>query len=402
MDRVKIVNAQVITPYRIIKNGTILFENSRIVYTGEGGISAEDYFEIDAGGNYASPGFVDIHTHGGGGHDFMDGTVEAYLGAAEKHARYGTTSIVPTTLTSTNEELKNTFAVYDQARRLNENGAEMLGLHLEGPYFSMEQKGAQDPRYIKNPVPEDYTEILGWSDDIIRWSAAPELDGAFEFGRYIKNRGILPSIAHTDAIYEQVLDAFECGFTHITHLYSAMSGVRRINAMRYAGVIESAFLIDEMTVEIIADGVHLPESLLKLIYKIKGPSRIALVTDSMRAAGMPDGESILGSLNNGMKVIVEDGVAKLLDRSCFAGSVATADRLVRTMVKLAEVPLADAVRMMTSTPAAIIGVGRTKGSLVPGMDADIVVFDKDINILLTVVKGRIVYDNGICKRTAAL
>lgn len=221
----------------------------------------------------------------------------------------------------------------------------------------------------------------------------PELEGALEFGRFIKSRGILPSIGHSDAIYEQVLEAYENGFTHITHLYSGMSGVHRRNAYRYAGVIESAYLIDDMTVEMIADGIHLPPCLLQLIYKIKGPSNIALVTDSMRAAGMPEGESILGSLKDGQKVIVEDGVAKLLDRSAFAGSVATTDRLVWTVVYQAGIPLIDAIRMMTITPAEIIGVGSKKGSLVEGKDADIVIFDNDINIKMTIVEGQMVHTN---------
>jgi len=391
MDKIKIYNGRVITPYRTIKTGCILVENGKIMEVSDSFIKTEDYYEVDAVGSYIAPGFIDIHSHGGGGHDFMDGTVEAYIGASEAHAAHGTTAIVPTTLTSTIEELKNTFSVYKEAKLKNNKGAQFLGLHLEGPYFAMSQKGAQDPRYIKNPDPKEYEEILSWSDDIIRWSAAPELEGALEFAIKLKNKGILPSIAHTDAIFEDVEKAFECGFTHVTHLYSAMSTVRRINAYRYAGVIEAAFLNDGMTVEIIADGVHLPASLLKLIYKIKGADNIALVTDSMRAAAMPEGESILGSLKDGQKVIVEDGVAKLIDRSAFAGSVATADRLVRNMINLAEVSLIDAVKMATIVPARIIGVDKQKGSIVQGKDADIIIFDEDINIERTIIGGNIVY-----------
>jgi N-acetylglucosamine-6-phosphate deacetylase len=170
-----------------------------------------------------------------------------------------------------------------------------------------------------------------------------------------------------------------------------MSGVTRRNAFRYAGVIESAFLIDEMDVEIIADGVHLPAPLLKLVYKIKGADRTALITDSMRAAGMPPGESILGNLKNGLPVIIEDDVAKLPDRTAFAGSVATTDRLVRNMINLANVSVIDAVRMMTSTPARIIGVADRKGSLAKGKDADVVIFDEKIKIETTIVKGKVLY-----------
>ena len=390
MDRVKIINATLITPYRLIRNACIAYENGIIKYAGKDVHSVGEYKTIDAEGLYVSPGFIDIHTHGGGGHDFMDGTVEAFTGAATKHAEHGTTAMVPTTLTSTLDELKNTLRIFKEAKTKKYNGAELLGLHLEGPYFSIAQKGAQDPRYIKNPVTEEYLRILSWSDDIIRWSAAPELEGGMEFGRCLRKRGILASIAHSDAISSQVEEAFENGYTHVTHLYSAMSGVRRINAYRYGGIIESAYLIDGMTVEIIADGIHLPSELLKLVYKIKGASRTALVTDSMRAAGMPEGVSILGGLKDGQKVLVEEDVAKLPDRSAFAGSTATADRLVRNMVRLADVPLLDAVKMMTSTPASIIGIAGRKGTLTPGMDADLVIFDDNIDIRRTIVGGRLV------------
>lgn len=389
MNRIKIINGTILTPFRVIEKGTILVEDEKISYVGPADVNADGCMVIDAGNNYVSPGFIDIHTHGGGGHDFMDGTAEAYAGAARAHASHGTTSIVATTLTSTNEELKKTFGVFNEVRGNIRDGAEFIGLHLEGPYFSMAMKGAQDPRYIRSPDPAEYEKILAWSDDIVRWSAAPELPGAVEFGRRLKEKGILASIAHTDAIYEQVEEAFENGFTHVTHLYSCTSGVKRINAYRYSGVIESAFLLDEMTVEIIADGRHLPESLLKLVYKLKGSDRIALVSDSMRGAGMPDGESIIGSLENGMRVIIEDGVAKLPDRTSFAGSVATADRLVRTMVRAAGVPVAEAVKMMTSTPARIIGADKDRGRLTAGKRADIVIFDGDINVKTVMVKGRI-------------
>lgn len=391
-DRIKIFNGKIVTPYRIIQNGSLLVEDGKITAVEESDIPVEGYKEIDAKGNYISPGFMEIHTHGGGGHDFLDGTYDAFIKSAELHAKYGTTSIVPTATTSTNEELKQTLQAFKDAKANNPKGAEMLGLHMEGPYFSMEQRGAQDPKYIRNPDPNEYEEICNMTDDIIRWSSAPELPGALEFGRYLTDRGILPSIAHSNADYDEVQRAFENGYTHVTHLYSGMSGVHRKNAYRHAGVIESAFLMDELTVEIIADGSHLPASLLKLIYKIKGPDRIALVTDSMRAAGMPEGKSILGSLDKGQHVIVEDGVAKLPDLSAFAGSVATADRLIRNMINLADVPLHESIKMMTMTPATIMGLDKRKGSIVPGKDADIIIFNDNIDIQMTMVGGKLVYN----------
>lgn len=392
LQRIKIYNGKIITPYRIIPNGTILVTGETITAVTEGDIAFEEAIEIDAKGNYISPGFIDIHVHGGGGHDFMDGSEEAFLKIAETHAQYGTTAMLPTTLTSEKEDLLHTLELYEQANKKNTKGAQFIGMHLEGPYFALNQRGAQDPRYIRDPDPAEYKEILARSSSVKRWSAAPELKGAIEFGKYVTSKGVLAAVAHTDAIYEEVLEAFENGYTLATHLYSAMSGVTRRNAFRYAGVIESAFILDEMDVEIIADGVHLPAPLLKLVYKIKGADRTALITDAMRAAGMPEGESILGNVKNGLKVIVEDGVAKLPDRSLFAASVATADRLVRTMIKMADVPLIDAVRMITTTPARIMKVSDKKGSLATGKDADILIFDEEINIKMTMIKGTVVHE----------
>ncbi|HEX6224242.1 MAG TPA: N-acetylglucosamine-6-phosphate deacetylase [Chryseolinea sp.] len=392
MKKIKIVNGKIITPHRIVPGGFVLIDGNKIAEVGTHLTEVSDALEIDAGGNFIAPGFIDIHVHGGGGYDFMDATEEAFLEIAALHARYGTTSMLPTTLSSSQEEILHTLAVYERANEKNLTGSQFLGMHLEGPYFAMSQRGAQDPRFIRDPDPAEYEKILSHSSSVKRWSAAPELNGAIEFGRFLRSRNILPALAHTDAIYEEVIVAFENGYTLATHLYSAMSGVTRKNAFRYAGVIESAFIIDEMDVEIIADGVHLPAPLLKLVYKIKGADRTALITDAMRAAGMPPGDSMLGSLSNGLKVIVEDGVAKLPDRSSFAGSVATADRLVRTMITTAEIPLADAVKMMTATPARILNVSHSKGSLAKGMDADIVIFDNNIKIQMTMVKGNVVFD----------
>lgn len=391
-NRIVIHNAVLILPDQLLENGFLICEEGQIIQVGEGAYtSIHSDTIIDAKGNYVSPGFIDMHTHGAGGHDFMDGTVEAYLGAAEMHAKHGTTSLVPTTLTSTMDELYHTFAIYKEAKKKNKKGAAFLGLHLEGPYFSYAQRGAQDPAYLRHPTPEEYTAILNASDDIIRWSLAPELPGALQLGCLLHSKGILASIGHTDAVYEEVAEAWKAGFSHITHLYSCMSSITRKNAYRYAGVIEAAYLIDDMAVEIIADGIHLPVPLLKYVCKFKKPETIALCTDSMRAAGMPDGEYMLGSLEKGQQVIVEEGVAKLPDRTAFAGSVATADRLIRTMIELAGVSLPEAIRMMTINPARMLHVDNTKGSISVGKDADLVIFDHQIAIQVTIVKGTIIY-----------
>jgi len=389
--KIKIYNGKIITPSKIIEGGCVLITGDTITEVSESNIEVNDVIEINAAGKYVAPGFIDIHVHGGGGYDFMDATETAFLTIAETHAQYGTTAMLPTTLTSTKELLLQTLDAFEHANKNNVHGAQMLGMHLEGPYIAMNQRGAQDPRFIRTPDPNEYKEILSRYSCIKRWSAAPELKGALQFGRYLQSKNVLPAIAHTDAIYEEVQEAFTNGYTLITHLYSAMSGVTRRNAYRYAGVIESAYLIDEMDVEIIADGIHLPPPLLQLVYKIKGADRIALITDAMRAAGMGEGESILGDVTNGIKVIVEEGVAKLPDRSAFAGSVATANRLVRTMVSMAGISMMDAIKMMTSTPARILKIEDKKGTIARGKDADLVIFDEDITIAKTIIKGSICY-----------
>jgi N-acetylglucosamine-6-phosphate deacetylase len=234
-------------------------------------------------------------------------------------------------------------------------------------------------------------EILERSSYIKRWSIAPEKKGAIELGKILSKKGIIASMAHTDAIYDEAKLAFENGFSLLTHFYSAMSSVTRKNALRYAGVVEAGYLHDELDVEIIADGIHLPEALLKLIFKIKGPDHIALITDAMRAAAMPAGTYKLGNQTNGMDVKVEGNVAKLMDGTAFAGSTATSNRLIKTMTGLAGVSLIDAVRMLTATPARIMKVENQIGSIKKGLDADLILFDKDLEINRTISKGSTIF-----------
>lgn len=388
---IKIINGTIITGGESFI-GNVVLKNGVIDYVGtEDPQVSDDVRVIDAKGLYVSPGFIDMHTHGAGGADFMDGTVDAYLTAARMHAVHGTTLLYPTTLTSTNEALFASFETYRKAEEMNMDGARFGGMHLEGPYFSPVYAGAQDPRYLRNPRPEEYLEILDRCPALARWSFAPELEGAEEFAAELKKRGIVASIGHTNATFQECDAAYKSGADLMTHFYSCMSTVSRRNAFRYAGTIEYGYIQDGMNLEIIADGIHVPQDLLHLLLKIKGVERLALVTDSMRAAGMPEGPSILGPISDGQEVIVEDGVAKLMDKSAFAGSVATADRLVRTMVQIAGCSITDAVRMITENPARIMGISDRKGSLKAGMDADLVIFDENINVRNTIIEGKIVY-----------
>lgn len=394
MKRISIINGTVISGGRSTA-ANVLLEGGKVAYVGpEVAEADENTVVIDAKGQWVSAGFIDLHTHGAGGADFMDGTVEAYEAALVKHAEHGTTLLYPTTLSSTTESLYEALELYKEAKKANLGGAAMGGLHLEGPYFSYEMKGAQDPRFLRNPEPKEYMGLLDEADgDIARWSLAPELEGAPEMGEELRKRGVLMSMGHTNATFDECEVAYKAGFTHLTHFYSCMSTITRRNAYRYAGVVEWGYYTDGATVEIIGDGIHVPQSLLKLMFKVKGADKIALITDSMRGAGMPDGIYLLGGLKDGQEVVVEDGVAKLLDRSAFAGSVATMDRVVRTVRNLTELPLEEVVLSATEVPARIMGVGDKKGSLEVGKDADVVIFDENVNICTTIVEGRIVYDN---------
>ena len=380
----------IITPDRIIQNGEVTYSDGKITYVGKYRPSSSDpstYDVTDYTGAYIAPGFIDIHVHGGGDHDFTDGTLDAFLGAAKLHASHGTTTLLPTTLSCSDEELFAFFDIFEKARSIESDGSFLAGVHIEGPYLAMSQKGAQDERYIKKPEPEHYNKILAKSKHILRWTVAPEIEGAPEFGKILCENGILPCIGHSDAIYETALEAYESGFTMMTHFYSGMSSMVRKNGFRFPGLIESGYLIEGMNVEIIADGCHLPPSILNYVWKQKGADRVALITDSMRAAGMTEGMSVLGSLDNGLPVIIEDGVAKLTDRSAFGGSIATTDRLVKTMVEKANVPLADAVKMASKTPAKLVGLNN-KGVVAAGFDADFTIFDGNINVLRTISQGR--------------
>ncbi len=375
------LSGKVITPEGII-NGSVAFENGLISEV-SAGKAENDY--------YIAPGFIDIHVHGGGGHDFMDGTEEAFLGAAKLHASHGTATLLPTTLTCPDEELFHSFDIFRKVQNDETYGGMFYGMHLEGPYFSSKQAGAQDPKYLKNPEKEHFNAILEKGEGIIaRWSVAPELDGALELGDRLSELGICASMGHSDALYEEVLEAVKHGYTHLTHFYSGMSALTRKHGYRYPGMIESGYMIDPLKVEVICDGKHLPLSMLKYVFTAKGTEKCALVTDAMRGAGMTEGKTILGSLENGQECYIEDGVAKMPGGEAFAGSVATTDRLVRTAIQ-AGASLTDAVKMMTSTPAEIIGI-KDRGEIVCGKRADFTVFDENINIVAVISGGKTIYE----------
>ena len=386
------VNARLATPFRLL-HGYLLVEDDTIAGLGRDDPPKELLDEVEAvdlSGALLAPGFIDTHVHGGGGADVMDATVSALATIAAQHAAGGTTSFMPTTLCAPLEQLYEVFAAHWEfidRQREDPAGARTLGLHLEGPYLNPLQAGALEPRSMRLPEERELGELLAPENRVRRMTVAPELPGGMQLGQQLRSHGCLASIGHSVVRGEGLLEALEHGYSLLTHFYSGMEGVTREHAYRVAGLVEGGYLHDDLTVEVIADGAHLPAELLRLINKVKGSTRIVLTTDAMRAAGLGPGSYLLGE----RQVLVEDGVAKLPDRSAFAGSVALANRLLRTMVEIAGVPLLEALKMLTINPARLLGIDDRVGRLAIGTRADLVVLAGDYSVLRTVSGGRTVY-----------
>jgi N-acetylglucosamine-6-phosphate deacetylase len=377
----QIINGRIFTPAGWVEDGSVLIDGMHIkaILKHSKPLETADKI-IDAKGAYVLPGGVDIHVHGGGGRDFMECTEDAFTVAVEAHRKHGTTSIFPTLSSSTVPMIREALATCDKLIADPLSG--VLGLHLEGPYFNPKMAGGQLPENIKVPTPEEYKPIVEDFVSLKRWDAAPELPGSEEFATYLRSKGIMASLGHTAATPEDVERGYKAGFNHATHFYNAMTGNHKIGVYKHAGVIEAVFLNDGITVEMIADGIHVPPVLLKLIHKQKGTERTALITDALACAAS-DSKTAFDP-----RVIIEDGVCKLADRSAIAGSIATMDRLVKTAVQQAGIPLEDVARMASETPARLMGVYDRKGSLAPGKDADIMMFDADLNLSGVVQMGR--------------
>lgn len=378
----QLINGHILTPQGWLKDGSVLISDGKILEVTNSDLAVIGATVVDAKGMWIVPGYVAMNVHGGGGYDFKECTEEAFRGAVAAHLRHGATTIFPTLSASPADVIRCGAAVCEQL--MAEKDSLVLGLHVEGPYLNPKMAGALYADMLKDFDPEEYQAILSDTRCIRRWDVSPELPGAHDFARYIVSRGVLAALTHTEAEFEDIKAAHAAGFTHAAQFYNAMPGFHKRREYKYEGTVESVFLTDDMTVEVIADGKHLPPTILRLVYKLKGVERMCLVTDALSFAaneGRPAADA---------RIIIEDGVGKLADHSSLAGSIATMDTLVQTMVQRADIPLADAVRMASETPARLMGVADRKGTLQRGKDADILVLDRNQHVRAVWAAGRLV------------
>ena len=377
--RIRIQSDRILTPQGLLSGYIYCADGAITAVTTDGSLPYDKAY--DRMGLYVSAGFIDMHTHGANGFDFS-GTAEDVVGGCSFLRRQGATSVCPTVSAAPFSEMAAAVRSIRSAMHAPDLQAHIPGAHLEGPYLSPTQCGAQNAAMLTDPVPADYTALVReCGDAIIRWTYAPERDPNGTFCAFLRRNGIVPSAGHTDATYAQMLSALENGCRLITHLYSCTSTVTRDHGFRRPGVIETAFLRDDVYVEIIADGKHLPPELIRLVLKIKGTDHVALVTDSLAPAGTDVTRGMMAQT----PFVIENGVCMLSDRSAFAGSIALPDMLVRVLTQEAGVSLSNTVKMLTAVPAKILGLHT--GILAEGYDADVIAFDDQICVQSAFVSG---------------
>lgn len=374
------IRGTVITPREEIADGFVAIEAGKIRHVGRW---TEDRCDrlLDFRGFYVAPGLVDIHVHGGGGHDAMD--PEGIEGLSEFLARGGVTSYLPTTHTAPHERIMEAVEAIGRGVRGGVNGAIPLGIHMEGPYINPEMSGAQNADHVRPPDIGEIAEIYEASRGSLKVvTLAPEMEGGLDAIRWLASNGVVPAAGHTDATHGAMVDAIDAGLSHASHLFNRMRGFHH----REPGAAGAALADDRVTVELVADGFHLHPTTLRLASRLKGPDKTVLVSDSIPPTGLSEGEYDFG----GFRITVSGG-RSLLESGRLAGSIITLGDAVRNMVRLAGSSVQDAVEMASTTPARIAGVSKAKGRLSPGMDADITILDGDLSPALTMVGGEIVY-----------
>jgi len=384
-NRLALSNGRLILPDRLVTDQALLVEGRKIVGLAGPGSLGRDVEQIDVGGRYVAPGLIDIHIHGALGHTFNEPTTEAFARITRETARRGITSLLATTSTAPIPALVASLAFTQRWLAEPRHGSQILGVHVEGPYFCLAQAGAQDPANIRNPADGTPEQLLEYRDIIKIMTFAPELPGALELTGRLDGLGIVPAAGHSCARDEEVLAALEAGLKHIIHIWSAQSTTIKEGPWRKPGLLEVTLAYDGFTAEMIADNKHLPPTLMKLAYKCLGPDRLCVISDATSGAGLPEGSRYrMGE----MEYEVAEGVGMMLDRSSFAGSTTLLNRMLPILIEVVGIPLVEAVRMATLTPANVIGVEGSKGSLESGKDADIAIFEEDFTAWRTMIGGK--------------
>jgi N-acetylglucosamine-6-phosphate deacetylase len=379
-------NARLILADRIMDQGWVLVENDLINRIGQG-VPPEGHERVDAEGLYLAPGFIDLHVHGGRGWDFLNATPDAFLTAAEFHLSGGTTSICPTAATATYDAFDSFLDVWEIAK--SRSKARLLPVHLEGPHLAPSKAGAQDSKLMSPPGAEQREWILSRARSISQMTIAPELPGALHLIDAMTRAGIIMSAGHTEASDEDMRAAVAVGLKKVTHLFNAMSTASKRGLFRQAGTLEFALSDENIFCELVADGFHVTPTLIKLAYRAKGAERIALVSDCLAGAGLPEGTKFqLGSV----RCKVGPGYCMLEDESALSGSLARMIDLVRIMTQQGEVRLFDAVRMASLTPATILAIDERFGSIQSDKAADLVLFDDRFAVQRVWIAGTLVFD----------
>lgn len=394
-----IQNGTLIAPEETLPSADLLIENGRISRIAPkisvGG--RRDCTRVDARGLLVLPGLIDIHTHGGKGSDIMDATPESFAKIAAFQASHGVTTFIPSTITAPFDETIGLLQTVSPYVGADLGGAVIAGIHLEGPFLSREHRGAHPQEHLLTPQARHLSALKEFRDIIRTVTIAPEIEGALQAIKELASWGVLVAGGHDMATEEIIDQAIENGMRHTTHIYCVMSGLRKIGSYRNVGLTEYTLLDDRLSTEMIGDNRHIPPLLAKLVFKCKGAKGVCLVSDCIRAAGLPlDGERSAGRSRPGKEpeFIIRDGISMTPDGSRFAGSITTLDTMMRNMVHDAGIGLNDAVRMATLTPAEIQGIDRRKGSLEAGKDGDICIIDPDFNVRATIVAGRVVFQAG--------